>query len=94
MKSPSVNILGDFFILYGELMKLLIALKENICSYGSLLLLLLALVWLINHLEEMRPHYDYSQFEEGIPQCETTQTQQRDITVETTTCITVHGIQK
>lgn len=93
-KSPSVNILGDFFILNGELMERIIALKEDICGYLGLILLLLAFGWFINYIDEMRPYNDYASFEEGVPQCETTQTRQHDIIVEKTTCITIHGVQK
>lgn len=74
--------------------KRIIALKEDICGYIGLVLLLLAFGWFINYIDEMRPYNDYANFEEGVPQCETTQTRRHDIIVETTTCTTVHGIQK
>lgn len=93
-KSPSVNILGDFFILYGEHMKRKITLRDEVCGYCGLLLLMLALWWLIGHMNEMNPHHDFSRFEEGVPQCETTHKQQNDIIVETTTCTTIRGIKK
>lgn len=93
-KSPSVNILGDFFILYGEHMKRKITLRDEVCGYGGLLLLMLALWWLIDHMGEMNPQHDFSRFDEGVPQCETKKTKQHDIIVETKTCITIYGIEK
>lgn len=92
--SPSVNILGDFFILYGELMKRKITLRDEVCGYGGLLLLMLALWWLIGRMGDMTPQHDFSRFEEGVPQCETTKVRKHDIIVETKTCTTIYGIEK
>ena len=75
-------------------MKRKITLRDEVCGYGGLLLLMLALWWLIGHMNEMRPNNDYSHFEEGVPQCETKKVRQHDIIVETKTCITIYGIQK
>ena len=93
-KSPSVNILGDFFILYGEHMKRKLTIRDEVCGYGGLLLLMLALWWLIGRMDDMTPHYNHSRFEEGVPKCETTHKQQNGVIVETKTCITIYGIQK
>ena len=47
-----------------------------------------------SHGGGMTPHNNFSRFEEGVPQCETTHKQQNDIIVETTTCTTIRGIKK
>lgn len=75
-------------------MKCKITLKEEICGYLGLMLLLLALWWLIDHMGEMNPQHDFSRFEEGVPQCETTKVRKHDIIVETKTCTTIYGIEK
>ena len=75
-------------------MKRKIALRDEICGYAGLLLLMLALWWLIGRTSDMTPHNNFSRFEEGIPQCETTHKRQNDIIVETTICTTIRGIKK
>lgn len=76
-------------------MKRKLTIRDEVCGYGGLLLLMLALWWLIGRMGGgMTPHNNFSRFEEGVPQCETTHKQQNDIIVETTTCTTIRGIKK
>ena len=75
-------------------MKRKLTIRDEVCGYGGLLLLMLALWWLIGRMSDMTPHYNHSRFEEGVPQCETTHKQQNGVIVETTTCTTIRGIQK